>query len=86
MIIKEIKIAEEVKREQQGNNLLILEKLESPRKLWSKGKTMHYALYYRWLKGNDPTRVQGQDVSYWTKKEGQEMIKNGLFNSVNLFP
>ena len=86
MIIKEIKIAEEIKREQQGNNLLILEKLEFPRKLWSKGKTMHYALYYRWLKDNDPTRVQGQDVSYWTKKEGQEMIKNGLFNSVNLFP
>ena len=76
----------EIKREQKGKNLLILEKLANPCKLWSKGKIMRYALYHRWLKNeDDTTSVLGQDKTYWTKKEGLDFIKNGIFNSVNLF-
>ena len=76
----------EIAREQDGKNLLILEKLCCPRKLWSKGKKMYYALYHRWLRDeNDVTSVQGQDVTFWTYKEGRKMAMSGLFSSVDLY-
>lgn len=71
--------------EQQGKNVLLLEDIE-PRKLWSKGPKMYYRLIHRWLRDeNDTTSVLGSDDTYWTKKEGLNMIKTGLFNNVNLF-
>ena len=73
-------------QEQKDNNLLILEKLATPGKLWSKGAKMSYCLYHRWLRdASNTASVLGEDWTYWTAKEGKAMIKNGLFNSVNLF-
>ena len=76
----------EIKTEQQGKNILILEKLCKPRKLWSKGKKMYYALYHRWLRdANDTTSVLGQDRTFWTAGEAKQMVAKGLFNSTDLF-
>ncbi len=72
----------EVAKECTTKNVLILEKLALPRKLWSRGKKMYYRLTWRWL--SDSGGVLGSDQSYWTLHEGLAMIKDGLFASITL--
>ena len=75
-----------ISQEFQGKNILILERLRQSVKTWSKSPNYRYKLTHKWLRDeSDITSVVGSDVTYWTKKEADDMLKNGLFNSVNLF-
>ena len=76
-----------VKAEQKRKNVLILYRIEEPRPFdLDKKKIAAFELSYRWLRDeNDLTSVLGAEISFWTKREGDQMMKRGLFNSVNLF-
>jgi len=72
-----------LKKEHRANNILILEKLDSPVSLWKGGFPMHYRLIHQWM--SDGGEVVGEDVSYWTQGEGEQMLKEGLFDYVDFF-
>jgi hypothetical protein len=76
-----------VKAEQERKNVLILFSLEEPRPFdLDKRRIAAFELSYRWLRDeNDLTSVLGSEITFWTKREGNQMIKRGLFKSVNLF-
>jgi hypothetical protein len=76
-----------VKAEQKRKNLLILFGLEEPRPFdLDKKKIAAFELSYRWLRDeNDLTSVMGSEISFWTQREGNRMIKEGCFKSLNLF-
>lgn len=80
----------EIKREQQGLNILKIEKLSKPykehryvrgRKQWVK---ITHHLVYLWL--NPVTGgVLGEDRLLLRTTEANAAVKRGLFNSFNLF-
>ena len=76
-----------VKAEQKGKNVLILFSLKEPRPSdLDKKKIAAFELSYRWLRDeNDLTSVLGAEITFWTKREGNQMVNRGLFKSVNLF-
>jgi len=70
-----------IKAEQKENNILILRKLETPRKTWSKGPMCHYSIEYRWL--NPSTGgVLGNEFTLWNKKKVS--LNKSLFEQFNL--
>jgi len=75
-----------VKAERDGTNVLILFRLKRGRKSFN-GQYCKYELHHDWLSNEnaDFCEVQGSDYTLWTKIEGEEMLKNGLFASVSLF-
>ena len=76
-----------VKAEQTRKNVLILYRIEEPRPFdLDKKKIAAFELSYRWLRDeNDLTSVLGAEISFWTKREGNQMVNRGLFKSLNLF-
>ena len=71
-----------IKAQRKGNNTLILRECKPIKRL--DRKMACYEIEYRWhLPEADVHSVQGQEFSYWTKKE----IKTDkcLFEQVNLF-
>jgi len=73
-----------LKAERRGENVLILQKLETPiRRL--DGKRVSYQLSHKWLTREDAElcEVLGDDYSYWSLKE-LDMQKQ-LFDQFNLF-
>ena len=76
-----------VRAEQEGSNVLILYRLEEPRRFdMDKKKIAAFEMSYRWLRDPDElTSVLGAEITFWTKREGNRMINRGLFNSVDLF-
>jgi hypothetical protein len=78
---------EAVAAQKVGKHVLILYKLDEPRRTWSKGPLNDYELEYREL-GRDPNNVNSvasSETSLWTKEEGEDMLKKGLFASVDMF-
>jgi len=74
-----------IKAERDEANVLILFALDEPRRPLD-GKLCHYELCHEWLSSPDADscQVRGSDYSLWTKKEGKEMLANGLFASVDV--
>ncbi len=71
-----------IKAERKGSNTLILRSICPIRR--SDGKRAVMALEYRWHRfGASVSEIQGQEFSYWLKKEID--IKRPLFEQVNLF-
>jgi len=71
-----------IKAERKGDNTLILRQISPIRR--SDGKTATRALEHRWHRlGASLCEVQGQDFSYWQKKEID--LKKPLFEQFNLF-
>lgn len=76
----------------QGKNVLILRKLDTPMKRFD-GKQALYEIEHRWLsqecaRENDQAWacVQGQDFTYWQRKEIAGILKSGdMFGNLNLF-
>jgi hypothetical protein len=86
-------VIETVKIERKGANVLVLSKLDTPRKLHSGSKTFHYVLQYRWLVNETcdafgmNSRVLGTEDTYWTRGEVAAVLsgKATLFETFNLF-
>lgn len=77
------KFPDALKAEQQGKNILVLWKLEQPRKPLN-GKLCTLQLFHYWLRNSeDITSVQGSDYTLWQKKELN--LEQSLFDQVNLF-
>jgi hypothetical protein len=73
-----------LKAERRGENVLVLEKLETPIKRLDS-KRVSYMLTHYWLtrEAAELCQVQGDERSYWSLKE-LEMDKQ-LFDQFNLF-
>lgn len=78
-----------LKAHRKDNNVLILAKLESPIVRFD-GKRVSFRLEYRWLSNPDDVHsVQGNEFTYWSKRELQQTGAIGddiiLFDAFNLF-
>ena len=78
-----------ISAEGNGNNVLILRKLDRPTKRFDK-KLANYELEHRWLNQlcldeNDQAWacVEGNDFTYWTSKELD--FERSIFDQVNLW-
>lgn len=77
--------------EQNGRELLIIEKVPQPFETYDYQRKRKVKIFYdvinRTLRDRDDwTSVIASEVSYWTKKEGDQAIEKGLFNYFRLFP
>lgn len=75
-----------LKAEQRGNDVLILRRLDRPRRRID-GKMANLELDYRWL--SDPvvlTSVLGNELSYWRPGEIEGWENESLFDIFRLFP
>jgi len=71
-----------VRADQKGVNILILRNIKPKRR--GDGKMASYELEHQWLNDADnTTSVQGNDFSYWQKKELD--FDKCLFDQVFLF-
>ena len=83
-----------VKAEAKGANVLILRKLIKPFHPMDKS-LCHFQIEYRWLskpifseadvKNENFVCVQGNEFTYWKKKEVQGYETKSLFDMFNLF-
>ncbi len=71
-----------IQAERRGRQLLILNKLDCSIRRFD-GKMAGYELVHRWLSCADEHCVEGQDITYYQKKEIS--LTDGLFDQFNLW-
>lgn len=75
-----------LKAEQRGKDVLILRRLDRPRRRID-GRMAQYELEYRWLSNSaDLTCVLGNELSYWRPSEIEGWENESLFDIFRLFP
>lgn len=73
-----------IKAERQGANVLVMYRLEEPRKIGGS-KWANYRLHYRWLRNEaaDIVEVLGSENSLWCEDEWNKDVS--LFEQFRLF-